>query len=114
MSERFPDVGWYCDSCDAELNDQPGFDDHKYTWKCTACGHKSSISRDNIVDEDDAHATIEHVVSSIEGDTSPERVGSPQWGRSSARCGSRAKIEVTLTRHGTGPVNAQRSDRDQQ
>ena len=48
MSERFPETDWYCDHCNAYLNSQSGFDDHKYTWKCTECGHKNSISRDNI------------------------------------------------------------------
>ncbi len=28
MSERFPDIDWYCDNCDAYLNSQPGFDDN--------------------------------------------------------------------------------------
>lgn len=32
MSDRFPDVDWWCDRCNAHLNNQPGFDDHKYTW----------------------------------------------------------------------------------
>ena len=45
---RFPDIDWYCDHCGAYLNTQKGFDDHKYTWKCTNCGGKNSISRDNI------------------------------------------------------------------
>ena len=45
---RFPDVDWYCDYCGAYLNSQVGFDDHKYTWKCTECGGKNSISKDNI------------------------------------------------------------------
>lgn len=46
--ERFPGIDWYCDRCNAQLNIQPGFDDHKYVWKCTKCGYKNSISRDNI------------------------------------------------------------------
>lgn len=50
MSERFRDVDWFCDRCDTHLNGQPGFDDNKYIWKCTDCGHKNSISRDNIFD----------------------------------------------------------------
>ena len=25
MSERFPDIDWYCDHCNAYLNDQAGF-----------------------------------------------------------------------------------------
>ena len=48
MSERFPDVDWWCDRCGAYLNCQDGFDDHNYTHKCTKCGHKNSISKDNI------------------------------------------------------------------
>lgn len=50
---RFPDVDWYCDRCNSHLNFQDGFDDDKYTWKCTDCGHKNSISRDNIFDSSD-------------------------------------------------------------
>lgn len=49
--ERFPDVDWYCDHCGAYLNDQEGFDDYKYVWKCTECGRKSSISADNIIED---------------------------------------------------------------
>lgn len=49
MSERFPEVDWYCDKCGAHLNGQAGFDDHKYLWKCTECGFKSSISGTNII-----------------------------------------------------------------
>ncbi len=48
MSDRFPDVDWWCDRCGAYLNDQYGFDDHNYIHKCTECGHKNSISSDNI------------------------------------------------------------------
>ena len=48
MSDRFYNIAWYCDRCNASLNDQENFDDHKYIWKCTECGHKNSISRDNI------------------------------------------------------------------
>lgn len=48
MSERFARIHWSCDRCGAYLNGQSGFDDHKYIWKCTECGFKSSISSDNI------------------------------------------------------------------
>ena len=44
MSERFPEIEWFCDRCNACLSDQAGFDDHHYVWKCTECGHKNSIS----------------------------------------------------------------------
>ena len=48
MGERFPNIDWYCDRCNAYLNSQPGFDDHHYVWKCPECGHKNSISSDSI------------------------------------------------------------------
>lgn len=32
MSERFSNIDWYCDRCNAYLNGQPGFDDHHYVW----------------------------------------------------------------------------------
>lgn len=48
MSERFPGIDWWCDRCGAYLNDQEDFDDHKYIWRCKECGHKNSISSDNI------------------------------------------------------------------
>ena len=51
---RFPDIDWYCDRCDAYLNSQRGFDDHKYLWKCKKCGYKNSISWDNISRSDSA------------------------------------------------------------
>lgn len=50
MSERFPSIDWWCDRYGAYLNDQDGFDDNNYTHKCAECGHKNSISRDNIYD----------------------------------------------------------------
>lgn len=51
MPQRFENVDWYCDRCGAYLNSQPGFDDHKYLWKCKKCGYKSSISKANIINE---------------------------------------------------------------
>ena len=53
MSGRFPDIDWFCDRCGAYLNDQPGFNDSNYTHKCTECGYKNSISRDNIFESDE-------------------------------------------------------------
>ena len=50
MGERFPDVDWFCDRCDAHLNNQDNFNDHKYIWPCTECGFKNSISSANIID----------------------------------------------------------------
>lgn len=51
--DRFPDIDWYCDNCNDYLNNQVGFDDHKYIWKCTSCGYKNSISKDNIFEFED-------------------------------------------------------------
>lgn len=49
MEERFPNIDWYCDECDAYLNDQPGFDDHCDVWVCTECGCENKISEDQII-----------------------------------------------------------------
>lgn len=46
--ERFLDYEWYCVHCHEKLNDQAGFDDNKFTWKCTKCSYKNSISKDNL------------------------------------------------------------------
>ncbi len=53
MSGRFPDIDWYCDRCNSYLNNQTGFDDSKYIWPCTECGHKNSISSNNIYESED-------------------------------------------------------------
>ena len=53
MSERFPGIDWHCDRCNAYLNDQPRFDDHHYVWKCMECGHKNSISSDDIYESEE-------------------------------------------------------------
>lgn len=57
--ERFEDVDWWCDRCGAYLNSQPGFNDHHYVWKCTECGFKSSISKDNIYESEEERAAWE-------------------------------------------------------
>ena len=53
MGERFPGIDWHCDCCGAYLNDQEGFDDHHYIWKCTNCGFKNSISASNIFETEE-------------------------------------------------------------
>ena len=53
MRERFPGIEWFCDRCNASLSNQPGFDDHRYTWKCTECGHNNSISSDDIYETEE-------------------------------------------------------------
>ena len=46
---RFPEYDWYCARCKDCLSEQIGFDDNKFIWKCTRCGHKNSISKDNLI-----------------------------------------------------------------
>lgn len=53
MSERFPGMDGYYDCCNVYLNNQPGFVDHHYIWKCTECGHKNSISSDDIYESEE-------------------------------------------------------------
>lgn len=38
----------HCERCNAYLNEQQGFNDYHYVWECTECGHKNSISFDDI------------------------------------------------------------------
>ncbi len=53
MKKRFPNIQWFCDRCGARLDEQRGFSDRKYIWKCTECGYKNSISRSNIFETDE-------------------------------------------------------------
>ena len=46
---------WYCDECDAYLNDQPGFTVSSGSWTCTECGTSNDVSEDNILEEDDGY-----------------------------------------------------------
>lgn len=50
LENRFPGMEWYCDHCNAYLNDQEGFDDHLSEWKCTQCGHINRIDRNELYD----------------------------------------------------------------
>ncbi len=46
--ERFPGIQWYCDICDAILNNQPGFDDHLSAWQCRKCGYINLLTESEI------------------------------------------------------------------
>lgn len=50
--DRLGAVNWWCDNCDALLNEQPGFSDSHRTWKCRNCGHVNRIDEDQIIDVD--------------------------------------------------------------
>ena len=43
-------IYWFCDSCDAFLNVQPGFDEKLGKWKCAHCGTVNDTTEDNIFD----------------------------------------------------------------
>ena len=45
------DYDWWCDECDASLNDQPGFSADCGCWTCTECGHINLIAESEIVDD---------------------------------------------------------------
>lgn len=49
---RFSGVAWRCDSCNALLNRQSGFSDIYDSWMCTKCGYTTSISSDDIIEEE--------------------------------------------------------------
>lgn len=42
---------WYCDSCNAFLNNQDGFNFDCGSWKCTECGCVNEINENNIREE---------------------------------------------------------------
>lgn len=43
------DCEWYCDNCDAHLNNQSGFNTYSDSWECTECGYLNDVSEDNIL-----------------------------------------------------------------
>lgn len=47
-TSEFSSVDWYCDSCNAHLNDQVGFNTESGKWECTECGHVNSVSDEDI------------------------------------------------------------------
>lgn len=48
MPLRVDECDWYCDECDALLNDQEGFDISTGKWICKKCGFENDISQNNI------------------------------------------------------------------
>ena len=53
MSERFPGIDWYCDRCNAYLNDNRDLMTIIMCGRCTECGHKNSISADDIYESEE-------------------------------------------------------------
>ncbi len=63
MAKRFPGIEWFCDNCDASLDDQPGFDDSCGTWQCTQCGCMNTISDDYIFEsQEDYHGWLDNQI----------------------------------------------------
>ena len=48
-NRKYPGIDWYCDECNAYLNVQKRFNDYKKCWKCSECGYKNIITKDNII-----------------------------------------------------------------
>ena len=42
---------WWCDECNASLNDQPGFDPNCGSWVCTECGQLNYIDENKVIDD---------------------------------------------------------------
>ena len=51
------DCEWYCDNCDAHLNNQSGFSAHTGSWTCAECGYVNDVSDDNILSGDEEEAS---------------------------------------------------------
>lgn len=54
----YDEIDWYCDSCDAHLNQQTGFTTMSGTWTCTKCGYDNDVTEDNILSEEDAEREL--------------------------------------------------------
>ena len=48
LDKRFPGIEWYCDECDAYLNEQEGFVDYLPYWECRECGYFNRLEIDEI------------------------------------------------------------------
>ncbi len=59
LYKRFPGVEWYCDECNAYLNEQEGFDDRLPEWSCQNCGYVNRLDIEEIYDnEEDAQNEV--------------------------------------------------------
>ena len=51
--KNLDDYDWYCDECNAYLNNQSGFHADCGSWTCTKCGYVNYINENEILDEDE-------------------------------------------------------------
>ena len=57
------DCEWYCDNCDAHLNNQSGFSTFSGSWTCTECGWNNDVTDDNILSgEEEEFVRMAYVV----------------------------------------------------
>lgn len=47
------DFDWYCDECNAYLNEQSGFTEDCGSWTCTECGYVNYINENEVLDEEE-------------------------------------------------------------
>ena len=45
---------WYCDECNALLNDQPGFSTNSGSWSCKECGEVNYMNENEILSDIEA------------------------------------------------------------
>lgn len=76
---------WYCDECDAYLNDQSGFTVDYGEWTCEVCGHINRISEDEIYESKEDYLWTKIVKMAEE-----EKPGYLQWYDSGGICDSDA------------------------
>ena len=53
MSIFDSDCEWYCDNCDAHLNNQSGFNVLWGSWTCTECGWHNDVTENNILSSEE-------------------------------------------------------------
>lgn len=54
---KLSEYDWYCDECNAFLNDQSGFDAYCKYWTCSECGHSNKIGKSEILfDRDEVNS----------------------------------------------------------
>ena len=53
MALKDLEIDWYCDSCNAYMNSQSGFNRRGGYWKCKECGYSNDVTNGNIYYDDE-------------------------------------------------------------
>lgn len=48
---NYKDYDWYCDNCDAHLNNQIGFSGDGGMWTCAKCGYVNDVGAGNVLND---------------------------------------------------------------